>query len=230
MGPRLSTSAPSPLQLLGTSNGSPLWHASGVQGSEIYHVKGEELHLKAFCLGEIESLGTRSTDWSNGDLRRLSDLNLDNGDDYPMTGQNRMEALWRTMTCDNDQDGSSAAASMGFAFQTALKVTMGRGVKLALDRGESRSQYFKTIRPVLALAQDTSISSFPGEHDLLEWCEICGFHEGWLEILSDHPPEELQAIQDKHPFGMQSDSPTHRGRLFAMHSGLLGITADTVRT
>ena len=177
----------------------------------------DDMLLTCNChrLGIVEDVGEPVHDmFSKGCFEESAKLTLKQDAVY-VTGQGRIEVLWRTLIADSSPDQYPAPSKLAKSFYTFVKITLGRYLDFAKDGVEA---HLKRLPNVHLLSRSENNSLIPTLDMILE-------QEKTLKYLSQNnlPAFQLYRSQLLREFHILVSTNGVNRRLFRTQQGYLGL-------
>ena len=187
-----------------------------------FFVDHGRLCLEVSNLGWVVDVSEPCLEMANeGHFERCASLILNSSAEY-LTGQHRVEVLWRTLITDSELTQHPAPAKLASSFHAWMTYLILKGVNLHAElAGISDGEYLMSTMPsVDLLARSDTTKTIPGFQELLRGCERLKTD---LEALSAELTTESQAFQL-----MAFETLTYR-RLFRLDSGHIGLGPQSIQ-
>jgi hypothetical protein len=197
-------------------------------------IDGTILHLKAFCVGTISSVGDSQMEMiSYGAFDQSTRMLLSSKETYWPTGQDRIEAFWRTLVCDMDRQHTPVDEALGFSFRMYVVQLILKGAANAKIKGGDIAEYFTSISSFRTLLSADTSNILPSMEHIEHWCEKLGLKDitmdaiGMTDLADDAVVAEFERgfMQYLHLI----DSALVHRRPFATTEGYMGIGTESLK-
>lgn len=170
--PDFSTIGPNPIPIV---RGSKVVYKfdpskSTIIGSQGFQIDGQNIHLKGHKTGNVAGMSKR------GQIEQCAGLILRCDQAYPFTGEDRVEAFWRTLVYDMDYSQHPAPNELAHAFRRWTTFLALEGARKAKQNGSDPQKYLANLRNMRHLASSDPTKTIPS----LEYLESCSRKLGVL--------------------------------------------------
>ena len=203
-------------------------HTPHFNASHGYHsmlpsfaVKDALLECRGYCLDVVEDLGEELGDLiGGGHFEESARLMLKQKAIY-VTGQGRIESLWRTLILDSVVDQHPAPLAFAASFRGWLKTVLCRFRAPMYSTPKEVQAQMELMPSIDLLAKSETDSIIPTLVEVVEQSQI--LNELLLVNLAAFREHIRTCVHDFSAFHLAVTVPTNGRRLFRTHNGYLGL-------
>ena len=202
-------------------------------GSLGLRIVGRHLHIKAFQLGTILAVSPPLSDLIvRGQFEPFAALILQSSPYYNPTAEHCVEAFWRTLVCNTDDEGCPAHADTRNSFAHWLAHRILTGLTVDNDAGDECLAAFRGMQHYKALldlddgaAADGSLSSLAYLEGYLRRAGMIPYPDGRMSQVSSDLNLELNRLGARFN-ALVRVTAAHRS-VFVTRDGHMGLGVET---